>query len=66
MAAFPGAPGGMPGMDPNAGLSEQEAQMVKYVRALSFARGEAAPLFVLEEQWKENLGRSNGHLRTFC
>jgi hypothetical protein len=53
-------------MDPNAGLSEQEAQMVKYVRALSFARGEAAPLFVLEEQWKENLGRSNGHLRTFC
>jgi len=45
MAAFPGAPGGMPGMpDPNAGLNEQEAQMVKYVRALSFARGEATIL----------------------
>ncbi|KAF2685376.1 mitochondrial import inner membrane translocase, subunit Tim17/22 [Lentithecium fluviatile CBS 122367] len=32
--AFTGAPGGMPGMpNPNAGLSEQEAQMVKYMQA---------------------------------
>lgn len=31
--AFPGSPGGMPaGMDPNAGMNEQERQMVKYVR----------------------------------
>ncbi|KAF2021100.1 mitochondrial import inner membrane translocase, subunit Tim17/22 [Aaosphaeria arxii CBS 175.79] len=31
--AFPGNPGMPPGMDPNAGMSEQEQQMVKYMQA---------------------------------
>ena len=31
--SFPGAPGTMPGMNPNAGMSEQEQQMVKLVRS---------------------------------
>ncbi|KAF2279918.1 mitochondrial import inner membrane translocase, subunit Tim17/22 [Westerdykella ornata] len=30
--AFPGNPGLPPGMDPNAGMSEQERQMVKYMQ----------------------------------
>ncbi|KAF2800403.1 mitochondrial import inner membrane translocase, subunit Tim17/22 [Melanomma pulvis-pyrius CBS 109.77] len=30
--AFPGGPGGMPGMNPNAGLSEQEQQMIKLMQ----------------------------------
>ena len=30
--AFPNNPGAIPGMNPNAGMSEQEQQMVKAVR----------------------------------
>lgn len=30
--AFPGGPAALPGMNPNAGMSAQEQQMVKYVR----------------------------------
>jgi len=34
--AFPGGPGALPSaLDPNAGMSEQEQQMVKAVRMIS-------------------------------